>query len=181
MFIEIKSWLTGGVLFAVETENMRLAIKAAIDKSVSLSYADLRSADLSSANLRSADLRYANLSSADLRSANPRGSMILDTGETWKRYLTETVPELLIAGGKPLDSFGEHFACHEWANCPMAHAFDTHDMTGVPRLLQPRAEQFIRLFDAGKIPWPLPTAEQINAEDAQFDAEFDANRAEATK
>lgn len=41
----------------------------------------------------------------------------------------------------------------------MAHAFDGHDITDVPLLLRPRAEQFIQFFDAGQIPWPLPIKE----------------------
>jgi hypothetical protein len=88
----------------------------------------------------------------------------LPTGETWDEYLTETVPALLTAGGKTLDSFAEHFACHSWNNCPMAHAFNTHGLEGVPLLLRPRAEQFIQFFDAEQIPWPLPTkAEKVPA------------------
>lgn len=99
-------------------------------------------------------LAPANLSRADLKDAK---DLRLPTGETWEEYLTETVPALLTAGGKALESFAESFSCHEWANCPMAHAFDTHDLSGVPLLLRPRAEQFIQLFDAKQIPWPLPT------------------------
>lgn len=45
----------------------------------------------------------------------------------------------------------------------MAHAFDGHDVTAVPLLLRPRAEQFIQFFDAGLIPWPLPTLEQLES------------------
>ena len=111
------------------------------------------------ANLTGANLTDANLTDANLRDANLGGAknLRLPTGETWEEYLTETVPELLQAGGKELASFAEHWDCHEWTNCPMAHAFDAPDLSEVPILLRPRAEQFIQFFDAQQIPWPLPT------------------------
>ena len=130
--------------------------------------ANLRDADLRGANLRDANLRGANLGDANLRGANLRDANLRDaknlrlpTGETWAEYLTETVPALLTAGGKSLDSFAPHFACHTWDNCPMAHAFAAPDLSGVPLLLRPRAEQFIQFFDARQIPWPLPTKESV--------------------
>ena len=83
----------------------------------------------------------------------------LPTWETWKEYLTVGVPALLKAGGKSLASFGEHWSCHDWTNCPMAHAFDTDNLDGVPLLLRPRADQFIQFFDAKLIPWPLSVKE----------------------
>ncbi len=77
MKFEIKNWLTGGILFSIETEtdSWKLAVEAAVKAKADLNYADLSSADLSSsdlgyANLRSADLRSANLGYANLRSAN---------------------------------------------------------------------------------------------------------------
>jgi hypothetical protein len=138
--------------------------------------ANLHGADLHDADLRGADLRGANLHDADLHDANLRGANLhgadlhdakdvrLPTGELFTDYLTEVVPALLTAGGKPLESFAEHFTCHTWENCPMAHAFDAPDLTGVPILLRPRADQFIQLFDAGQIPWPLPTKAQPTGE-----------------
>ncbi len=123
--------------------------------------ADLRGADLGDANLRDANLRDANLREADLRDADLRDAenppAWLPTGETWSQYLTEVVPALLTAGGKPLEGFAEHFQRHSWDNCPMAHAFSGHTLSDVPVLLRPRADQFIQFFDAGLIPWPLPT------------------------
>ena len=70
MLFEIKSWLTGTVLFSLETSSMRLCVEAAVKKGVDLYRADLSSADLSSANLYSADLSGADLSRAELSSAN---------------------------------------------------------------------------------------------------------------
>ena len=89
--IEIKSYLTGSVLFEYEKENNTLkdtlieAVRRGADlrsanlrsadlRSANLYGADLRSADLYGADLRSADLYGANLSSADLRSANLRSA-----------------------------------------------------------------------------------------------------------
>ena len=123
--------------------------------SATLGGADLRGANLRGANLRGANLCSATLGGADLRSAK---NVRLPTGETWDQYLAETVPALLTAGGQSLESFADHFVCHTWENCPMAHAFGAHDLSGVPLLLRPRAEQFIQFFDAGQIPWPLPVA-----------------------
>jgi hypothetical protein len=37
----------------------------------------------------------------------------------------------------------------------MAWAFSCADLSGVPALLRPRAEQFIQFFDAGLIPCPM--------------------------
>src|SRR5258706_15022550 len=90
-----------------------------------------------------ANLRGANLGDAE--------NLRLPTGETWDEYLTETVPALLTSGGKSLESFTEHWQCHDWTNCPIAHAFDAPDLSGVPMLLRPRAEQFIQLFDSKQI------------------------------
>ena len=120
-------------------------------RGATLSGADLRGADLREANLRRADLNRANLSGADLRGAT------LDTGETWEQYLVEIVPALLTAGGKTVESIVESGAwdCDNWTNCPMAAAFDVHEFSHIPILLQPRAEQFIRLYDAKLIPNPL--------------------------
>jgi hypothetical protein len=84
--------------------------------------------------------------------------VILPTGERWFEYLAITVPALLIAGGQSLESFSEHWKCHSWENCPMAHAFGVHQIEDVPILLRPRASQFIQLYDAEQIPWPLPTS-----------------------
>lgn len=132
MIREIRSWQTGKVLWIGKAETVKNAIHLAI-----ASGADLRSADLGGAQM----------------------SARIETGETWHEYLTEVVPAFLTAGGKTLESCAEHFNCHDWTNCPTAHAFSTHDLSGVPMLLRPRAEQFIRYFDCGLITWPLPVRE----------------------
>ncbi len=164
----IVNWYDANiVLWEGMAENIKDAIQQAVNSGADLGSADLGSANLRGANLRGANLGSADLGSADLGSADLCGADLcgaknvhLPTGETWEEYLTETVPALLTAGGKSLESFVEHFACHSWDNCPMAYAFDTHDLSGVPLLLRPRAEQFIQFFDAQQIPWPLPVKAQ---------------------
>src|SRR5882757_145544 len=139
----------------LSSANLRSANLSSADLSyanlsyANLSYANLSSANLSYANLRSANLSSANLSSADLSYANLDDSTPIDTGETWKEYKEQTVPALLIAGGKALgDVIEQSWDCHSWENCPMAVAFDVHKVEDVPILYRPRAEQFIRYFDA---------------------------------
>jgi len=157
------------VLWEGEAGSVEEAVYAALKaranlRGANLWGANLRGANLGGADLRDANLRDANLVRADLRDANLRGANLrgaknvrLPTGETWDEYLTVTVPALLTAGGKSLESFGPSFTCHSWDNCPIAHAFDVHCVEDVPLLLRPRAEQFIQLFDAKQILWPLPT------------------------
>jgi len=70
MLFEIKSWLTGGVLFKIETDSWKLAVEAAVKSGANLSGADLSGANLSGADLSGADLSGADLSGADLSGAN---------------------------------------------------------------------------------------------------------------
>ena len=100
MKFEIKHKISGAVLFAVETENWRLAIEAAVIANADLRSADLRSADLRSADLRSADLRSANLryakniskqSAAELLACPEEGDFI-----GWKKCSNGVVAKLLI-------------------------------------------------------------------------------------
>jgi Family of unknown function (DUF5758)/Pentapeptide repeats (8 copies) len=89
MKIEIKSRWSGSILFAIEAENWRIALEAAVGAKADLREADLHGADLRGAhlcganlhgadlcgaNLRGADLCGANLRGADLRGANLRGA-----------------------------------------------------------------------------------------------------------
>jgi hypothetical protein len=70
MKIEIKSWLTGSVLFEGDFSSVAEALKACAD----LSCANLSCANLSRANLSCADLSRANLSGANLSEANLSGA-----------------------------------------------------------------------------------------------------------
>ena len=74
--IEIKSYLTGSVLFEYEKEDNTLkdTLIEAVKCGANLYGANLRSANLYGANLRSANLRSANLYGANLRSANLYGA-----------------------------------------------------------------------------------------------------------
>jgi uncharacterized protein YjbI with pentapeptide repeats len=185
MSIEIKRHWDDAVLWTGEAGDLRDAVMQAVAAGANLDGANLDGANLDGANLRGANLRGANLvranldganldganlDGANLRGANLRGANLvrangrpvrLSTGETWDEYLTETLPALLVAGGKSLESFAEHWQCHSWENCPMAHAFSATDLMTVPILFRPRADQFIQFFDANLIPWPLPTKEDL--------------------
>jgi len=117
--------------------------------------ANLEGANLTGANLYGAYLYGAYLYGANLYGANLTGAYleettILETGETWKVYLKEVVPALLVAGGKVLKDMlvPKIWECHSWDNCPMAEAFSVHNIDKIPALYRPRAEQFIRYFDA---------------------------------
>jgi hypothetical protein len=131
-----------------------------------LSGANLRVANLSVANLSVANLSVANLSVANLRGANLRGANLrgadlsganLPTGEKYELYLSEVVPALLVAGGKTIEEIFESgsFDCHSWTNCPMHVAFGIDTPSKGPKLLIPRIEQFVQLYDDRLIPPPV--------------------------
>jgi hypothetical protein len=132
----------------------RASLNGASLNRASLNGASLNGANLNRANLDGASLNRANLDGASLDGASLNGATIIETGETWKQYLSEIVPALLIAGGRALADVltREHWDCHSWENCPMAAAFSTKSVSGVPLLLKPRADQFIRYFDSKLIP-----------------------------
>src|SRR5690606_37281415 len=82
---EIKSWLTGNVLYRADAANIKELLMSAIKSraslrganlsgvdlsGVDLSGADLAGADLARANLAGANLAHANLYRADLTGAN---------------------------------------------------------------------------------------------------------------
>lgn len=146
----IVRWDNNAVIWEGVAETVKDALRQAIAADVNLSHAYLTRANLTYANLTRANLTAANLTAANLTAAT---HVRLPTGETLEEYFAETVPALLVSGGKTLESFADHWDCHDWTNCPMAHAFDAKLMDDVPILLRPRAEQFVRLFDARQIPW----------------------------
>ena len=76
MKFEIRSRWSGSVLFALETESLKLCVEAAVKGDADLSGADLRDADLRGADLRGADLRGAVLRDADLSGADLRGAVL---------------------------------------------------------------------------------------------------------
>ena len=74
MNFEIKSRWHGSVLFALETESLRLCVEAAVKSGANLGGAYLGGANLRGANLGGANLRDANLGDANLRDANLGGA-----------------------------------------------------------------------------------------------------------
>ena len=74
MKFEIKSWLTGAVLFSVETASLKLCVELAVRSGANLSGANLSRANLYGANLSGANLSGANLSRANLSGANLSGA-----------------------------------------------------------------------------------------------------------
>ena len=70
MRVEIKSRFSGAVLFAAETESMRLAVELAVKARAYLAGAHLARANLADANLARANLADANLAGADLARAH---------------------------------------------------------------------------------------------------------------
>ena len=83
MKIEIKSWTNAEVLFAIETENWKLALEAAVKSGANLYGADLRGADLRGADLRGANLTCADLYGANLRGADLRGANLYGANLTY--------------------------------------------------------------------------------------------------
>jgi len=142
--MDIKNWHRGEVIYSGKAETIAKLLEQAVKEGVYLDGANLNGANLKGANLYCANLNGAILSD----------KTIIETRETWKQYLAEVVPALLTAGGRELKQVlkPEHWNCHSWENCPMAVAFNTTGITGIPVLLRPRADQFIRYFDSGVIP-----------------------------
>lgn len=132
--MDIKNWHRGEVIYSGKAETIAKLLEQAVKDGFYLDGAILEGANLEGANLSD--------------------KTIIETRETWKQYLAEVVPALLTAGGRELKQVlkPEHWNCHSWENCPMAVAFNTTGITGIPVLLRPRADQFIRYFDAGVIP-----------------------------
>jgi hypothetical protein len=154
MKMQITRRDTGVTIYEAEAATILELLNLAVKDSVNLYRANLNGANLNRANLDGASLDGASLNGANLDGASLNGATIIETGETWKQYLSEIVPALLIAGGRALADVltREHWDCHSWENCPMAAAFSTKSVSGVPLLLKPRADQFIRYFDSKLIP-----------------------------
>ena len=146
----ITRWLDDAVLWTGEAADLCDAVIQAVAARATLS-----GATLSGATLSWATLSRATLSGADLSGAK---ELRLPTGELLSEYFTDTLPALLTAGGKSLESFREHWECHSWDNCPMHHAFDAMSEEACPVLLRPHVRQFVELYDARQIPWSVVQA-----------------------
>jgi uncharacterized protein YjbI with pentapeptide repeats len=78
MMIEIKNRFTGLILFSIDSDNMKLAIKAAIKSKVDLCGSDLRWSDLSGSYLSGSDLHGSDLRGSDLSWSDLHGSKIIN-------------------------------------------------------------------------------------------------------
>ena len=78
MKFEIKSWMTGGVLFSCETETLKLAVELAVKQKADLSYASLNRASLNRASLDGASLDGASLVGASLDGASLDGASLVE-------------------------------------------------------------------------------------------------------
>jgi len=78
--IEIKSWITGNVIFSLEKEenSIKITLEAAVKSGANLGGANLVDANLGGANLLGANLGDANLGGANLKDANLRGASLWD-------------------------------------------------------------------------------------------------------
>jgi hypothetical protein len=155
--------LSGAYLSAADLRGAYLSAADLCDADLRDAYfggAVLSGADLRGADLGGADLRGADLCDADLRYAYLGGvrDMRLETGERLSEYIEEVVRPLITAGGRSVEEVAAAWDSHTWGNCPMSIAFGAKRLAEVPILYRPRAEQFVRLFDAGLIPRPVPTA-----------------------
>ena len=56
MLFEIKSWVSGKVLFSAECESLKACVELAVSKKISLNYAELNGAELNDAGLNDAEL-----------------------------------------------------------------------------------------------------------------------------
>ena len=86
MKIQIKTWLTGRIIFEHECENntKKITVLAAVAAGVNLRDSDLsdsnlRGSDLRGSDLRGSNLRGSNLSDSDLRGSDLRGSNLSDS------------------------------------------------------------------------------------------------------
>ena len=107
MKIEIKSWLSGSVLFEGDFSSLAEAVKAAVKSGASLSRANLSRANLSGANLYGANLSRADLYGANLYGANLSGASLsranLSKDDAARLYTVRTIlPEGDLIGYKKL-------------------------------------------------------------------------------
>lgn len=77
MRFEIKSRFTGAVLFAIETDSLRLAVELAAKAGADLAGAYLTGAGLAGAYLTGADLAGADLAGAKLRAKDGRDLVLV--------------------------------------------------------------------------------------------------------
>ena len=102
--IQIKSWLTGKVIFEADVENIKACVELAVSKSVSLN-----DAKLNGAKLNYAELNYAKLNGAELvRIDGLKFSVIISPTHVHvgcKRFTIERFRSI------DFDKFKDHASC----------------------------------------------------------------------
>jgi uncharacterized protein YjbI with pentapeptide repeats len=158
MIFEIKNRFSGSVIFSLETDSMKLCVKAAYEAKADLQGADLQGANLRGANLQDADLqdanlRGANLQGADLQDANLRGANLQDANlqgadlqgaNLQDAYYGEGVP----VENEPLQLMGTSY---------FILVMDTHIKIGYKLYKHSEWENFtdaeISVMDSGALTW----------------------------
>jgi hypothetical protein len=157
--VEARAYLADANLADANLAGANLA--GAYLAGANLAGANLEDANLAGANLAGAYLADANLADANLAGAYLAGAkdipdFTMPDGLKFSQYKREVVPALLTAGGKTLDEIKESgcWDCHDWTNCPMAHAFNVRTIEEIPPLYRARAKEFIQFFDSRLLPAP---------------------------
>lgn len=126
MLIEIRNWKTGKVIFSHDCEHncIKQTIKVAINKGISLKYADLRFADLNNARIIKADLSYADFNHAELRHAyfenvNLRGAILFDADISFACF---TELNLSYADLSYTDAYATDFRRAKLNNAKLMHS-----------------------------------------------------------
>jgi len=142
--IEIRHRGSGKILFSLETNSIKVCVKAALKANADLRSADLSFADLSFADLRSADLSFANLSSANLSFANLRSANLrfadldFSSGITFKCSSFGFKADLRLAA-----QMAYHFCRIDFGESPEA--------TTAQECLKTLANKFHRVDECGHI------------------------------
>ena len=116
MKFEIKHRFSGAVLFALETESLKLCVEAAVKSRANLGGSDLRGSDLSGSDLRGSDLSgsdlsysnliYSNLRGANLSGSNLRGSDLRGSDLSGSNLSGINNKKITTVGELPLLTFG---------------------------------------------------------------------------
>src|SRR3990167_8710493 len=108
MKFEIKQRFTGKILFALETDSIKLCVEAAIKSGANLYGADLYRANLSGADLSGANLYGADLSGAKNADLVMARTSILPDGDLigWKKISNAIVKLRIPADARRSNATG---------------------------------------------------------------------------
>ncbi len=109
MKFEIKHRFSGAVLFALETESLKLCVEAAVKAGSDLSGSDLRGSDLRGSDLRGSDLRGSDLRGSDLSGSNLSGSNLSGSNLSGSNLSGSDLSGSDLSGsdGKTIKTIGE--------------------------------------------------------------------------